>query len=55
MIANIQCQEERARTRKLEEELTRIKRAQGPGRSPLSPNPLSPNPMSPSPLSPRIG
>ncbi|KAF7550813.1 hypothetical protein G7046_g7900 [Stylonectria norvegica] len=29
--------EERSRNRKLEEELTRLKRAQGPGKSPLSP------------------
>lgn len=30
-------QEERARCRKLEEELSRLKRSQGPGKSPLSP------------------
>ncbi|KAL6860327.1 hypothetical protein ACO1O0_004354 [Amphichorda felina] len=32
-----EMREERARGRKLEEELARLKRAQGPGRSPLSP------------------
>jgi hypothetical protein len=30
-------QEEKAKSRKLEEELNRLKRAQGPGKSPLSP------------------
>ncbi|CAM1503928.1 Fc.00g015190.m01.CDS01 [Cosmosporella sp. VM-42] len=35
-----EVREERARSRKLEEELARLKRAQGPGRSPLGP--LSP-------------
>lgn len=36
-FTDIPQQEERARTRKLEEELSKLKRAQGPGKSPLSP------------------
>lgn len=36
-LTDFYLQEERARNRKLEEELSRLKRAAGPGKSPLSP------------------